>query len=276
MISETEVYSIINYLAGDITAEEKLRIEAKLAENPDFVAVFEQFKEKWEQTVMVSEIGQIDVKKEWTAFQNLRDIRQTQAHSTRIRRIPVLRYAVAASVLFVVALSSIWFLKLISGENTPKVEQVAFYTSPDKGEEKNVEVIEVHKKEVLVSIPKGQRRQLTLPDGTKVWLNSRSKLTYASDFNQETRDVVLEGEAYFNVAHDKSKPFHVKAKGVVIEVLGTIFNVSAYPEDEAVQTALISGRISMVDSVSDKMIYLQPKEAVRVDFKSGSTTKNGF
>lgn len=94
-----------------------------------------------------------------------------------------------------------------------------------------------------VRVPYGKRTQIVLTDGTKVWLNSGSSLIYPTQFSGSIREVYLTGEAAFDVAHDKTKPFFVKTTECNVRVLGTVFNVSSYPEDAAVQTALLQGKV---------------------------------
>lgn len=277
MISEIEIYSIINYLAGDLSDEQKQQIENKLAQNPEYKAKFEELKETWGETGFASELIKIDISHEWSVFkslQNLKKLPQVSLHSRKVRL--ALRYAAASIIIIATALGSFLYFKNPARVKSPEVEQVVYYIPERKATEATEKVIETSTKKTKISIPKGERRRITLPDGTKVWLNSRSVLSYESLFNQQNRDVILEGEAYFEVVHNPTKPFHVKAKGIIIEVLGTVFNVSAYPEDEEVETALISGKISMIDTLSEKMIILQPKEAVLVDFKLKSTIKSEF
>ncbi|MBB4802529.1 ferric-dicitrate binding protein FerR (iron transport regulator) [Flavobacterium nitrogenifigens] len=94
-----------------------------------------------------------------------------------------------------------------------------------------------------VRVPYGKRTQIVLTDGTTVWLNSGSSLIYPTQFDGSIREVYLTGEAAFDVAHNKAKPFFVKTKECNVRVLGTVFNVSSYPEDETVQTALLQGKV---------------------------------
>lgn len=94
-----------------------------------------------------------------------------------------------------------------------------------------------------VRVPYGKRTQIVLTDGTTVWLNSGSSLIYPTQFDGDIREVYLTGEAAFDVAHDKTKPFFVKTKECNVRVLGTVFNVSSYPEDATVQTALLQGKV---------------------------------
>lgn len=88
-------------------------------------------------------------------------------------------------------------------------------------------------------VERGGEFQLVLADGTKVWLNSDSELTYPDVFNEKTRQVYLKGEAYFEVAHSERQPFLVKAGDYSIRVLGTAFNVSSYAEEKEVVTTQI-------------------------------------
>ena len=92
-----------------------------------------------------------------------------------------------------------------------------------------------------IEVPKGQMSSVILPDGTKVQLNSGSKLVYASGFNSGERTVNLEGEAFFNVAKDKKHSFIIKTKSLDFKVYGTSFNVQAYPEDSEINTTLVEG-----------------------------------
>jgi len=109
---------------------------------------------------------------------------------------------------------------------------------------------------------KGIRKKIKLPDGTLVWLNSDSKLSYESDINQkEKRIVYLIGEAFFDVAHHKSHPFIVRTDKLCVKVLGTAFNIKAYPVDKKSEATLIRGSIELsVNDRSEQKIILSPSE----------------
>ena len=104
---------------------------------------------------------------------------------------------------------------------------------------------EVEIKYMEISIPKGKLFQLTLSDGTKVWLNAASTLKFPEHFisTEENRIVYLEGEAFFDVTTNKKQPFIVKTGTIDVEVLGTQFNVSSYVEDTTVKTTLVEGAV---------------------------------
>lgn len=108
----------------------------------------------------------------------------------------------------------------------------------------------------------GSRTRSLLPDGTLVWLNAGSKLHYENDFNGRTREVRLEGEAFFDVAKQPHRPFIVHTSGIDIRVLGTAFNVKSYPEDKTVETTLYRGlvQVSRQEDITKKSIQLRPNE----------------
>lgn len=114
------------------------------------------------------------------------------------------------------------------------------------GNSKSVNQNIEEKKETVFNtliVPYGKRSEIVLSDGSKIWLNSGSKLIFPATFLGDNREVYLEGEAIFDVAHNKNKPFIVKSKHQDIEVLGTVFNVSSYEDDDVVFTVLKSGSI---------------------------------
>jgi transmembrane sensor len=107
--------------------------------------------------------------------------------------------------------------------------------------------------------PNGQRSSIILPDGSKVWLNAGSKLKYYSNLNEsKNREVFLEGEAFFEVAKNKNRPFLVHANAILIKVLGTSFNVKSYLEDNTVETTLVEGRVAINEE--EQNIVLKPNQ----------------
>jgi len=121
--------------------------------------------------------------------------------------------------------------------------------------------------EILLSTPKGGRYEVTLPDGTKVYLNSASSLHYNSDFNKKERIVTVEGEAYFEVAQNKNRPFIVKSRGQAIRVLGTAFNINAYKDEPVVSTTLVAGKVKVSREEGTQSVLLQPGQQSRLGEK---------
>ena len=114
-----------------------------------------------------------------------------------------------------------------------------------------------------ITVPAGQRINITLVDGTNVWLNARTSLSYPVKFGKNNRQVVLDGEAYFDVTKDKSKPFIVQTDNYNVEVLGTQFDVNAYSETGEFETTLMSGSVKVASaSDSTQKITLKPNNKV--------------
>ena len=100
----------------------------------------------------------------------------------------------------------------------------------------------------VIQIPKGGEYELILPDGTHVWINSDSELSFPTQFDSTRREVFLTGEAYFSVTKDKEKPFIVKVnEDIEIKVLGTQFNVQAYQDENTIETTLCEGSVNVSD-----------------------------
>lgn len=115
----------------------------------------------------------------------------------------------------------------------------------------------------IITVPAGQRVNLTLPDGTNIWLNSRSTLQYPALFSGNNREVKLDGEAYFDVKHNAKKPFIVSTKKYNVRVLGTKFNVDSYSNIGNFSTALIEGSVKIIDKKNTaKEILLSPDNKV--------------
>lgn len=108
--------------------------------------------------------------------------------------------------------------------------------------------------------PKGRQFQLVLPDGTKVWLNAASSITYPTVFTGNSRKVEINGEAYFEVVKNAQMPFIVAIpRGGEVKVLGTHFNINAYEDEDAVRTTLLEGSVT-VKSAAESFIFLKPGE----------------
>lgn len=127
-----------------------------------------------------------------------------------------------------------------------------------------------------MSTPNGGQYKLTLADGTKVWLNASSSITYPTAFTNTTREVSITGEAYFEVSANKQQPFIVKTRGEEIRVVGTQFNVNSYENEPDIKTSLVEGVVYIGTTI------LKPGEAyvngkvVPTDINQDISWKNGF
>jgi ferric-dicitrate binding protein FerR (iron transport regulator) len=122
-----------------------------------------------------------------------------------------------------------------------------------------------------INTPAGAKSKVTLPDGSTVWLNAESNLRYSNKFGKKDREIFLTGEAFFEVAKNKSKVFVVQAADLSIKAYGTAFNVKSYPEENTVEATLIEGSIGVKRSGLNKdnkdEVMLEPNQRV-VYYKS--------
>lgn len=125
-------------------------------------------------------------------------------------------------------------------------------------------------KEVVVSVSNNEPvKEIQLPDGTKVWLNHSTVLKYPESFAKDKRGVVLNGEAYFEVKKDKSKPFIVSSDAMQIKVLGTIFNLKSSKYDKLAEVALIEGSVEVKGNRDEGHLVLSPGQKAELDLKNG-------
>lgn len=122
----------------------------------------------------------------------------------------------------------------------------------------------------VVATGPGQKNSLQLPDGTRIWLNSGSQITYPSTFNSRNRTVQLEGEAYFSVARNEKLPFIVQTNGMSVTALGTKFNIKAYANEEVVTATLVEGKIRT--DAGEESAVITPNNQVCYNRASGAMT----
>ena len=114
---------------------------------------------------------------------------------------------------------------------------------------------------VLITTQKAERKEIILEDNTKIILNANSVLSYPKHFSGDTREVAITGEAFFEVTKNEKKPFVVTTDGgVKIRVLGTSFNIKSYPEDESVETTLVTGKVKVIEENKNTIVELSPSQ----------------
>jgi ferric-dicitrate binding protein FerR (iron transport regulator) len=114
---------------------------------------------------------------------------------------------------------------------------------------------------LLTTTSIGEKKAVVLEDGTRIILNANTILSYPKVFSGKTREVTLQGEAFFDVSHDPKKPFVVHTdNGMKIRVLGTKFNVKSYSEDFNIETTLVSGKVRVVEEKDNKSVVLNPSQ----------------
>ncbi len=163
-------------------------------------------------------------------------------------RIKLNSYKVAAAVMFALLLGSVAYLLQ---QNAVDDQSAVFYTE--------------------TYVPKGEKSELLLPDGTHLFINADSRVRIPSNFSATNRRLELNGEAYFSVVHDVENPFLVETESITIEVLGTSFDLSCYSDDELVTTTLDEGsvRFSGANNNTVNGRYLKPGQTAHYHKSSG-------
>lgn len=124
-----------------------------------------------------------------------------------------------------------------------------------------------------ISTPRGGQYQVILPDGSHAWLNAASSIRFPTAFTGEDREVAITGEAYFEVAHDKAKPFRVNSAGQTVEVLGTHFNINAYDDEPTMNTTLLEGSVKITHGT--ELVLLKPGQQASTAYGTNNIrTKN--
>jgi len=207
---------IIRLFAGEASNEEKRIIETWLYGHSDNKKLFNELKEIWLCSGIEYNPDHYDVD---TAIRQFRQKTRFQVEkiSRKQQLYHFIRYA--AILLLAIALPFSYYLGTRSSKSDNSI--------------------------TTISCAFGDKSSIILPDSSKVWLNSGSKLTFNSDFKSGARKVILEGEAFFSVSKDKEHPFRVKTADIDIEVLGTKFNVKAYPDETSVSTTLVEGSLEI-------------------------------
>ncbi|MEQ6119129.1 FecR domain-containing protein [Reichenbachiella sp. MALMAid0571] len=172
--------------------------------------------------------SQIDTNKEWVRLGK----ELNKGNKTRL----IIRYAAAAVILIATGL---------------------FYYYPTANQTEVVADIQ----QVIKENPKGVKSEIQLPDGTHVWLNSASSISYQMDFSDSVRLITLKGEAYFEVVKDPNRPFRVKSEGITTTALGTAFNVNAFKDDD-IQVSLHEGKVRVAkENALENTILLPGQQA---------------
>jgi ferric-dicitrate binding protein FerR (iron transport regulator) len=280
--SQTQHQILIRkYLKGIASADEEMMLLNWINEKAGNEVLFDEIKGNWE-TDKEEDIEYAEfLNQKWSEYQENFTPIKTQKRIFRLNRI--LRYAAifiltlgsAATVYFIMDTRQSDYQKYATeiinntGENNSQlvlangtkvniISKDSYVKYNEDGTEiklddnsnntaKQViqnEVTEKKKNNQMI-VPNGHQALLTLSDGTKVWLNAGSKLIFPSVFEAGKREVFVEGEAFFDVTKNPEKPFIVVTKGLNIQVFGTSFNVMAYPDEEVIETVLVTGKVQL-------------------------------
>ncbi|MBZ4190168.1 FecR family protein [Niabella beijingensis] len=248
MMSDRLIELLAKKNGRQITLEELKELNELLAADPGHAAMDQLMRELFETSISFEDHVTGQELDQWT--RNIRTKIGAPEASPGLKRRPVywLRYAAAAVVLVVL------------GTGIYRATRTGQNRSPN-----------------IVTTKKGSKSSVVLPDGTKVWINSASELTYDKNYGKGSREVLLTGEAYFDVVKDPSQPFIVHTKNIDVRVLGTAFNVRAYEGEVNTQTTLLRGAVEVfLKNKQNQKILLKPSEKIVVKNKPSGKTPEGL
>lgn len=208
---------IENYIQGNVSTEDEKILYAWLEENPENEKLLFGKKDLWEASQLGTKSLNDVENQQWSLLQERINLQKTKHNSFK----EILRIAAAV----IIALGIGWMAHYSYSEGMFSNQQVEY---------KHIEA------------SKGQIKEIFLADGTHVWLNADSKLSFPSDFTEDKREIELEGEAFFEVTSNEDYPFLVKTKKHTVKVTGTQFNICEYPECKIIETTLVEGKVKII------------------------------
>lgn len=223
-------------LSGELSDKEEEKLRQLNAKNPENQAAYEQMKQNWEKMQAPADHYQPDTEKGWQRMKFRLDSERglyehepglSETKRGKVRRLFPGIGAIAASVVLLMAVGVWWW-------------QSAYAPG-----------------EVMLATAENETQMYWLPDSSQVWLNENSSLTYSDDFDENHRIVSLTGEAFFEVKEAEGRRFTIFSEGAKTEVIGTSFNLSAYP-GEVVSVQVVSGKVAFAPAGEDNAVFLEP------------------
>jgi len=237
--NHTDIESLIaGYFTNSLSEDEMERLCSWLGEDLSHRKEFDRLRSSWVMAGYENGKKSFDTRRGWSTLEK-------NIKPRKIRRIKQFSPLWYAASLLCIALGSTVTMMIPRSE---PVQMARLATT------------------TTVSAPLGAKSNITLPDGSSVWLNAGSLISYSSDFGLEKRDLQLTGEAFFDVKSDSLKPFNVNTSGITVKAYGTRFNVKAYPDDLTLSTTLEEGMVDVLiptssgGITSSKSVKLKPKE----------------
>lgn len=276
-------YLILRHLRDELTVQEQEELHAWMAASVENQRFYDQFKDEQQLLHKLQQLGSFDTAAAWDAFNN------RHFPPGKVRRMPW-KWAAAAAAVVLLSFGYFW-----SQQRKPVIQQAALVNDVRPGTNKailtlgdgsTVTLDSAGNKVIgqgilqsggqleygeqttvnfnILTTPKGGQFQVTLADGTKIWLNAASSLRYPTAFVGDTRKVEVTGEAYFEVAKQAAMPFIVQINAQTsVEVLGTRFNINAYTNEANIKTTLIEGAVRL--KVNEQSRTLSPGQQAQVN-----------
>ena len=220
---------ITSYLTGEISASDLNTLKNELKNNSNFRRLFDEYLDVWQSSIKTRKSEDYDETEAWRKIKsNINPDKKRSQHVPTTVFLQRIQQVAAAILILAFSGTLVFFLinnKFQGGNKTDICEYI---------------------------IPYGSRSQVVLPDGSKIWLNSGTTLEYNGQFGRKNRNITMKGEAYFDVAKNKELPFVVNTSDLTIKVLGTAFNVKAYPDEDYIETTVERGIVQVKEDRMNK------------------------
>ena len=263
-MSQERLYILLaKVLSKEANEAELLEFQSLISENEEWKAVFHNLEELWATLPVPSETPTATDESYLLHLGRLKD--QVSDFETTAE----LELVVDESEDFLLyPQKTYWYQKWQSYTAIAALFLFVFFGFSYLNKKEVTVELDKHFNEITVKL--GTKTKVQLPDGSHVWVNSDSKLTYSETFTGPTRDIYLEGEAYFDVVKDAKHPFIVHTSGIDIKVLGTAFNVKAYQAEPTIEATLVHGLIEVTKTNQPEAskILLHPHEKLIFDKKA--------
>jgi ferric-dicitrate binding protein FerR (iron transport regulator) len=236
--------TIIKYLRGEATEEEKKQLWEWLSVNEENKIIFSQLRDIWIASGRSPAASQAYIEQMYDRFLQETKKKERELKSNRQKSFwTQIAAAICIGILFSALGYYLGWQRYKNGEQTAVVMNHFMMGKDSKG-------------------------SITLPDGTLVWLHSESKLTYPQVFTKKERRVKLEGEGFFEVSKNRKKPFIVESGDMIVQVLGTQFNMKNYANKNLAETTLLSGKVEVTQPSTNRKFILHPNQKLLIDSQS--------
>jgi ferric-dicitrate binding protein FerR (iron transport regulator) len=253
-MSEEKIWNLLaKKLSGEASEAELRELEKLLRDNPDLHYPVQTVIDLWKSNGFDQELAHEAFRRHVERMETLKVDYKSDQEEDYSDNIPKLarRITLWPAVILVLVIGTLFLFFRFTGTSTPVTQSA---------------IKEPGKAISQITTKNGSKTNLLLPDGTKVWLNAGSSITYDSSYDKQIREVVLSGEGYFDVVKNKEKPFIIHAAKINIKVLGTQFNVKSYPSDNTTEASLIRGSIEVTfRDKPDKKVILKPNQKIVID-----------
>ncbi len=241
-----DINKIWDLVTGESSEAEKQRVLAEIESDQEARKAYNELKNTWALLSSTNQMSEVEVN---DMYERFRKQNKLISSSTRFRAIDLLKYAAVFAFGILITCAALFF--------TPLKE------------------ITVDSKILSTTVvgEKDQISKIILPDSSEVWVNSNSKITYSNRFGIDNRNIGLVGQAFFHASKNKLLPMVVIANNLKIKVLGTRFDVCAYPEDKLVKVVLESGKVELDEVKGNSLHYeLKPGEMATCNTESNKVT----